>query len=399
MEKLIVIIILVFGFNLKAYCQIKNVYFYSVENKNTNDDLNTLSHFIYLDTKLKFDRFKIFHYTPAAINDTTWVNKKKEKVVYKNSKIDCDFLLKEQFLRICEANRLNENDPFTNYLLISSENKSLLEQSKQFKISEINTNSELSIQKEVNRILTESGKENVNIYIFQNSFQSSKPIFQFAKDTIVGNGLVDIGYKTSSKVKDFVFSPAEKVTNNVSAEKLSFNLKSNLILKGYYIDENGCKSNQDEISLSYVENCNCDNVREKPEILYARSPNILKKEDDEEADWDYKLIPEGPSGSLSYEFAIKNVCAEKFVVEIEDSKGKILTKQYFERNEIDERSSNPLAVNNKDMLVFLLNLDDKRNEIIPTDALFFIKIIPELQTGECIKRKYISQKVRFSKCR
>lgn len=398
MKKIILLTILFLGFNFKLESQIQNVYFYSVENKKTNDDLNTLAHFVYLDTKLKLNRFKVFHYTPTEIPDVIWENKKKQKVIYKNSKIDCDFDFKEQFLSIYEANRINEDEVFSNYLLVSSEDIANFEKNKQFKIKEINTNSELSIQKEVNKILAETSKENTNIYIIQNSFKSTKPVFQFTKDSIIGNGKVEVNYKTSTAAKEFIFNTNEKqLTKDLQKLVVEVNMDKNL--KGYYIDENGCKSNEDIVSIFFKNDCNCEKSTEKPEILYSRSPNILKKESTEDADWEYKLIPEGASGSLSYEFAIKNVCADRFIVEIKDINGGLLTKQYYELNELDERSSNPLAVNNKDLLVFLLNLDDKRNQIIPTDALFYISIIPELKNEECNKRKFTSQKVRFSKCR
>jgi hypothetical protein len=110
------------------------------------------------------------------------------------------------------------------------------------------------------------------------------------------------------------------------------------------------------------------------------------------------VIPE-QSGSLVYELPVRKICADRFIVEVKSKNGKEIFREFYEMESVDERSENQMAKDSKNLLVFSLPLDEHRNLIELADSFFYISIIPEINGEECIKRKFISVKIRFSKCR
>jgi hypothetical protein len=382
-----------------SFCQNLNLYIFSSENSKTNSSMENLAYSLYLEADLKLNNFKVFHYTPNLIDDTTWTDKKnKKKVIYKNNKLDCGLSLFNELNFLFKANSMIENDIQANYLLAPADFINKNEISNKFKIKEVNTNDGFTLQREINKIKEASGKNSCNIYCIYEGAQYTKPTFNFQKDTLYGNGEIEIKYTTSSKLRKLEWS-SNAIIKNSNSESSTLKILSNQTIKASYIDENGCKSNEDELVLVLKEDCNCQQSSGKPEILYHRSPNVLKKQADEEAEWEYKLIPEGTSGDLKYEFAIKNVCGDQFMVEIKYPNGKYLFKDVYLRDWINESSSNPLSVKNKDLLAFIIPLDDKTDEILPPNNYFYISITPITKEGECINRMTVSKKVRFSKCR
>lgn len=394
MKKILLINLLLFS--QFVFSQEFNVYQISSENRKTNQNAYNLADFLYLSSELKVSNYTVFHYTSVQLKDTVWNNKKK-KVVYKNNKIDCDFDLKDKFEKIVESNQMRVVGPMQSHLIIGSEFSQKISDIQRFIVHEIDSDSELALQRELMKIKDQSKKSNITVYIYNEKYNLIKPEISFVKDSIFGNGNIEISFKSSTLSKKVNWSSNVKFLDDDKLKPF-VNLTSNQIVTASYVDENGCVSNEDKLFLIFKEDCNCDLVKGKPEILYQKSKNIIERQDDEEADWEYKAIPE-QSGSLIYEIPVKNVCGERFLVEIKSTTGKILFTETYEREDVDERSMNPIAVKNKDIIVFILPLDELRSYIETADSYFYVSIIPEISGQECLKRKYTSLKIRFSKCR
>jgi len=384
--------------SLTSWSQEMNVYHLISENKKnpTGFPFNTAD-FIFLNGELKLTSYSIFHFTPNSIPDTTWRNKKKE-VVYKNSKMDCDFSLSSKFERLLENHDMKAVSGLKKHLIISTANLNKVSDQDRFIVHEIESDSEIEIQRVLIKIKASVAKGTChNVYIFTDKYQIVKPSLSFSKDTLVGNGDVELKFTTNSTPKKINWSSNVRLRDN-DQFKPFIQLNSNQIVSATYLDENGCVSNEDQITLVYKAACNCEANMGKPEILYHKSKNILDRNDEDDALWDYKAIPE-QSGSLAYELPVKNVCGDRFLVEIKSNTGKIVFNEYIEREDVDERSLNPIAVKNKEILVFNIPLDEYRNLIETADSYFFVSITPEFDGEECLKRKFNSVKIRFSKCR
>jgi hypothetical protein len=391
----------IFSFSLVisglSFSQEFNVYHLISENKKNSKGPNNLADFIYLNSNLKLTSYSIFHYTPYSIPDTTWKNKKKV-VNYKNSKADCDFQLSSKFEKLLENHEMKVVGDLKKHLIISSASLYKVADEGRFIVHEIEGDSELEIQREINKIMSSAiKKSNIDVYIFTDKYQSVKPTFSFTSDSITGNNEIDIKFTTSTNPKNINWSSNVKLREG-DLMRPYIMLNSNQSVKGSYIDENGCNSNEDEIKLNYKPSCNCEASMGKPEILYYKSKNIIDKSDEDEVEWDYKVIPE-QSGSLVYELPVRKICADRFIVEVKSKNGKEIFREFYEMESVDERSENQMAKDSKNLLVFSLPLDEHRNLIELADSFFYISIIPEINGEECIKRKFISVKIRFSKCR
>jgi hypothetical protein len=384
---------LIVFFQFSFFGQEMNLYFISVENKKTNTNLENLAYSLYLDADLKLNQFTIIHFTPNPIPDTSWSKKKKNEVTYRNRKINCDFDLAEKLNSIFDNYRLIEKKTYTNYLLAPSE---YIENNKietHFKVREVNTSDGFSIQREINKIKEATGKNPCNIYCLSNTYQNSKPTFKFEKDTIVGKGQHEIKYTSSSKVSKIEWGVNSNLNNN-SIEKPIINILSNQTVKAYYIDENGCKSNEDELTLIYKEDCNCNEVNSKPEILYEKSKsNLFAKSENEEADYEYKAVSDF-SGTYKYPFQLKKVCGESYNVSIKNKIGNVVYNENYLTNELDI----------VDGYLFLEIQFDQKNalligEINDPDSYYFVSITPMVNNELCYRRSFRSGSIRFSKCR
>lgn len=375
-----------------------NVYHLISENKKnpTGFPFNTAD-FIFLNGELKLTSYSIFHFTPNSIPDTTWRNKKKE-VVYKNSKMDCDFTLSSKFERLLENHDMKAVSGLKKHLIISTANLNKVSDQDRFIVHEIESDSEIEIQRVLIKIKASMAKGTChNVYIFTDKYQIVKPSFSFTKDSLVGNGDIELKFTSTSTPTKINWSSNVRLRDN-DQFKPFIQLNSNQIVSASYIDEYGCVSNGAQINLIYKAACNCEANMGKPEIQYFKSKNILEKSEEDEVEWDYKAIPE-QSGSLVYEIPVRKVCAERFLVEIKSHTGKQIFSEYYEMESVDERSENPMAKESKNILVFNLPLDEFRNLIELAESYFIISITPEIDGEECLKRKFVSTKIRFSKCR
>jgi len=383
--------------NSISWAQEINVYHLISENKkNPNGPLGTAS-LIYLNEKITLTSYSIFHYTPSSISDTI-IKVKKKLVAYKNSKTNCDFNLNSKFEKLIENHEMKVAIGLKKHLIISTANLGKIIDQDRFIIHELESDSELEIQRELNKIITTADKGSINdVYIFTDKYQVNKPSFSFANDSVIGNGEIEIKFTTTSIPKKINWSSNVKFKENDPLRPVLL-LNSTQVVLASYIDENGCSSNEDQLKFIYKAACNCEASMGKPEIQYHKSKNILDKTEEDEVEWDYKAIPE-QSGSLVYEIPVRKVCAERFIVEIKSNTGKQILREYYEMESVDERSENPLAKESKNILVFTLPLDEFRSIIETADSYFIVSITPEIDGEECQKRKFTSSKIRFSKCR
>lgn len=390
-----IIIIIIFITNV-IYSQEFNIYELVSENKRSNNNQFNLADFIYLKSDLKVTSYNISHFTVSKIQDTVWKNKKKQ-VFYKNIKINCEFNLNTKLNLLYDANQMRSSGSVKNHLIINSESLLKIDDVDRFEIHEIDTDSELAIQREINTIKSQSNKNSINIYLYIDKYSLPKPEFKFDKDSISTSGLIELKFTTSSKAKKIEWSSNVKLKDDESSTP-TITVNSNQKVTAFYIDENGCKSNQDELQIIYKVNCNCESITGKPELMYLKSKNIIEAQEEDEAEWVYKFIPE-QSGSLNYDIPVKDVCGDRFLLEVKFSSGKVLHRSYYDRSDLDARSMNKIALENKNILVFNVVLDDYRNYIEEADSFFIISIIPIVGEEECVRRKVNSPKVRFSKCR
>ena len=394
MKHLYTLLILLVSSSL--YSQEFNIFELVAENKKSNSNQFNLADFIYLKSDLKATTYNVSHFTVSKIQDTTWKIKKKE-VTYRNFKVNCEFNLSTKLNTLYESNQMRSSGDYKNHLIINSETLSKIDDNDRFIIHEIDTDSELAIQREINSIKSSSKKTNINVYVFIDKFNMSKPEFKFEKDTITSSGLVELKFTTSTKSKKIEWSSNVKFKND-DFNSPTINVNANDKVVAYYIDENGCKSNQDEITLIYKENCNCETSSGKVEFLYQKSNNIIKANEEDDANWEYKIIPE-QSGSYIYSIPIKEICGDNFILEVKSPTGNLIHEYNYSRNDVEDNTENQTLYQNKNIFVFNINLVEQSSFIIPPDSFFFITIYPVINGVQCNNRKAISRKIRFSKCR
>jgi hypothetical protein len=373
-----------------------NLFELVAENKKSNTNLLNLAETIYLTSDLKISTYTISHFTNNKIQDTILSSGKKKKVTYRNFKVNCEFSLNSKLNSLYESNQMSSSGVYKNHLIINSETLSKIDDNDRFFIHEIDTDSELAIQREINSIKSSSNKTNVNVYVFIDKFNMSKPEFKFEKDTITSSGLVELKFTTSSKSKKIEWSSNVKFKNDDFNSPI-INVTANDKVVAYYIDENGCKSNQDEITLIYKENCNCETSSGKVEFLYENSNNIIKANEKDEVNWEYKIVPD-QSGSYFFPLPIKEICGDNFILEVKSPTGNIIHKYNYSRNDVEDNFENQTINKNKNIFVFNINLSECQSLITPPDSFFLITIYPLINGEQCNKRKAISSKIRFTKC-
>lgn len=379
-----------------TFSQEFNIYELVSSNEKDNSNQKNLAHQICENSKFKITSYNVYHYSVSKIQETQWeINKKK--VVYRNFALSCEFNLSSKLNLLYESNQMRTSGLVKNHLLINSESLSKIEDVERFIVHLVNTDSEYAINEEIKSIRTETKKTNANVYLFIDRYSIPKPEFKFERDTISTSGLVEIKFSTSTKANKIDWSSNINLKDNNTNIPTVF-VTSSQKVTAYYIDENGCKSNQDELQLIYKESCSCELASGKLEILYFKSKNIIEAEDVDEAEWEYKFVPE-QSGSLNYDIPIKDVCGDEFLLEVKSQTGKVLISEKYDRSDVDARSMNNIVLENKNVLVFNVVLDDYRNYIEKADSYFIVTIIPSVNNIECTKRKVDSTKLRFSKCR
>jgi hypothetical protein len=391
-------------FNL-SFGQGVNVYFLTTDSKGTKEDLETLMRFLYFDTDLKLNGFHISHYSTLSENDTLWVNKKK-RATYHNFEWDCNFNLNEKLKAISEANKLSGVEVSKEHLLSSSETMKCLKDKKGYYLQEINVNSELAIRTKLSEIVNESGKENINIYILIDRMNGIKPIFKFESDTIVTDGKSELRFQANIPNSEIFFSNGIK--SNTNESKVVMNFSQSGKIEAFFKDENGCESNKDEVLVLLNNECNCDEINDKPKIHYKHEnfDRVNEPEDGVEVDWDYQFIPE-QSGSLIYTLLVNKVCAEAFVLEIRNVNEIVKNKKAqlplytdtYDMRDVDSRGGDPLAKMHSEILVFNFDLNAKKDEITNVDNMYYISITPIVDGVPCPERSFKSKKIKFSKCK
>ena len=387
--------LVIISLSSSLFSQEFNIFELVADSKKSNSNQFNSAGFIYLKSDIKVSTFNISHFTNFKIQDTIWKLKKKE-VSYRNFKVNCEFSLNSKLNALYESNQMSSSGDYKNHLIINSETLSKFDDNDRFIIHEIDTDSELAIQREINSIKSLSKKTNVNVYVFIDKFNMTKPEFKFEKEIITSSGIVELKYTTSTKSRKIEWSSNVKFKNEDYNSPI-INVNANDKVIAYYIDENGCKSNQDEITIIYKENCNCETSSGKVEFLYQKSNNIIKANEEDDAIWEFKIVPD-QSGSYIYPLPIKEICGDNFILEVKYPDGKIMYKYNYSRNDVEDNFENQTINQNKNIFVFNIDLFEYSSLIIPPDSFFLITIYPVINGEQCYNRKAISSKIRFSKC-
>ncbi len=370
------------------FSQSCNVNLIICDNKKTNKHIESSAHYLFLDNKTKFNNFNVIHYSNFHFEDTIWQENKK-KVKYHFSKIDCDFELKNEFKSFHQTNRLLQNESTIDFLISSEETINSLANLSSFKVITIDDFSDFILKNEIDKIRLENLKNNISIYIVSNKNTLAKPFFSFDSDTLISSDNVSLNYKTSSEIRDVVWSKNMEFVNN-DLFKPILKITKDQIVTGYYIDKNGCKSNDDQVYLKYKENCNCNEINGQPEIIISESNLIARG--NRKAIWDYQISPYNGSGHYVYRIVSNNVCSDFFLVEITDNKEILRFSKIYSRTQLTPK-------NLKDRLVFNIPMYENEELIKESNVYFNISIVPIISDDtKCFNRKYILKKIKFSKC-
>ena len=266
-------------------------------------------------------------------------------------------------------------------------------------ISTVNIESKSTdeIQNLISELTKKNKKANVDILIIHSGNNFQAPSFSFKEKSIVTNGAVKLDVVSSIQNGTVVLNLSEKQLEFKNFD-ISLKVTKDETIRGYIVDNRGCKSNVDEIQVDFEPQCDCDEIYGSPEIVFEYTGNITPK-GSRRANWDFQLSPAGGSGQYSYELALKNVCAESYYFEIFDSQNNKVNSFSRPTQKLKEDMVRRGLTQDLDYYIVKISMVEQMELISNPKEYFTIKVTPVIKNKmNCPSRMYSSKKLRFSSC-
>lgn len=394
-------LILFFVFSTKLVLSQGNATFYLIFNdsKLIGEDIKRKVNFLIENSEAKKTKFEIVHFSNKSEEYTSWqIN--KSTVNYKPTRKGCDFDICKNLSGSLSITRTDKSKLFLSDKKLNCD----------FGIESVqmsNTDESTVIDKlneEITRI--KDLKSIHTTYFFFNGDQlNSKPSLKFENDKIKvkESETIRLAPIVTGEIVDYSWSPQIGLScSNCPNPELKASESKTYTLT--VTDSSGCNSLSASINIEVEKNCLCEKDLSKVEIQFGKVPikKFEKKVSGLTAEWEWRVIS-NQSGGYVFDLVTNPNCAKKFRVKVIRKNGREIFDQIYNREDVDNRSKMPYHEKYPDKFVFRINLEDEESRKLIEDTenepYFLVEIvsIDDFQE-ECDSIKYISPKIRWTKC-
>ena len=375
------------------------IYFIFNDSKLSKEDIKRKISFVIQSSDTKKAKFEIIHYTNKVELMDSWPVG-KSKVNYKPTRITCDFDLCINISAILSITKTDKSN------LI--QNKSKIFCDLGIETTQLSNTDESTIIDKLNQEILRLSKEKSvqsTYFLFNNEESALKPSLTFnpSKILVKQSESIKLSPIITGDFSDYTWTPVSGLScsNCKNPEVSAFaSTKYTLTAK----DSSGCNILSATIDVEVEKNCDCNKGVEKVEIQFGKLPikKFEKKQSAAIAEWDWKIIS-NQSGGYVFDVVTNPNCAKKFRVKVLRSNGGVMFDQYYNKEDVDNRSRNPYHEKFPDKFVFRIDLSDDLSygyiEDVEHEPYFVIEIVSIDDFGnECDYSKYISPKIRPTKC-
>lgn len=392
-------LISVFFINYLIGQQNSTVYLIFNDSELTYQDLNRKVNFLIDNSNASKMNFEIIHFSTNSESLKSWKHK-KNNLSYKPSLSDCSFNLCQSVASIFNATRTTESQIFLSDKSLKCE---FGIPTVQMPNKDESTISE-KLKSEFSRI--KSLKTNQNIYfIFSSERLLNTPKFNFDQPdiTIKDGQSIELKPELSGSFKTFEWSPKINLSCSDCQNPIA-SPKETTVYTLTAIDSSGCHSVSKSIEVKVEKSCFCEREIGQIEIQFGKLPiqKFEKKNPALTAEWDWRIIS-NQSGLYVFDLITNSGCAKKFRLKVKTASEEVIYDEIYLAEDVDKRSNMPYHNKYPENFVFRVDLSDyhiiKRIEDVENIPFFTVEIIPfDDNDQECLSRKYVSPKLRPTKC-
>lgn len=378
------------------------------DSNNDKSYYNSLSDLVYLKTKKKIKNFKIHHYSKQKDEESSIWGKRKRKVDYKPFNKSCDFSFCTSVQILIANYQSKENLIYTNTLASECDYTNFTSdiQVKEKLMDIANLNS--IIEKNYDEI---THKDDRTLFIIYNDPNEDRrlltndmlPEYNFSQ-----NELIKLSPALSDEVEFVKWSGSEGI-NCDSCKSINYiaDRSHQLVLELW--DKEKCNhevikiditvdnSEKNRTKVSHIGNnskclCSSSNIKQIKDV-FGKINHPKYTDDIMKGDW--KILSRESGGSV-FDFITVPSCFPKYIVEIYDSNNKLVWKEIYDIDEVNEKSRNDLHRLYQNKFIFVLSLYEIKRLISRAEPLI-IEITPVDENNKNCD-KYRSPELIFSKC-
>jgi hypothetical protein len=367
-----------------------NVDYYLVDTSKIKSDLISIAKSFEAQKEFSNVNLNFKLYSKLDYKDSLWSTKKRQVKLFFD-KVGCDYSIN---------NSLKENDDLLlrfngqgkNILICNKSTYNLLNLDISFELQNLSMKSDLQLIEKIKEILKEKRKTDLNILILQNDFNYKQPRINLGIKKIESDGKTPqfITYNTSSAVSKLILGNGLTMKNNSTLSVIS---NQDNISTVSYIDDLGCNSNIDTVTIKLSQSCECDYEFGKVSISkkYLNTMKIVENKD-LRVDYKWKISPQ-QNGSSAYCLIINDGCfdALELTFESSDHKSELSNKVItIDKSEMTNHTD-PSAWQ------FCFDLSSDYDHIKNPKLYTLVKISPIVKNEVCANRS-VSEKIKFSSC-
>lgn len=367
-----------------------NVCFFFNGSKINSSDINRMMNFIYLENNIKLNSVKVIHITKDNESKMTWINKKKS-VEYNPSKYYCGFDVCQSINSIYSYIKQDKN------ILYNCQSKSPCKLNDiDLEIRSLNSKSESIIIEKIkegistNKVLKK--KQSIFFYI-EELEDFPKLDINFMSQAIVFNegGVNTIESNISGNATSISWEPKQGL-DCYDCFTPKFIGQTNVTYLVEIKDSVNCQTVSKEVNVSFEKSCLCEGEISQTEILFDQADRkYYSRSKDLESDWKWQITA-NQSGGYMFDLFCNSNCTRKFKVVILDPSGKRIKTQFLDLNDENDRKPRKNEVLRIDL--------GSVSELLPNGKFYCVVEITPIDNNdlECESKKYISPKIRFTKC-
>lgn len=365
----------------------------------------SLSEMVFFNSKRKIKDFTIHHFSDDVDNKVISWNNGKKKVIYRPFQKSCDFSFCSSVRTLIVNHHSDENHALFN------DESSECDFSDLFNSSKVKNNIldpiylNTYIEKHYDEI---THKDNRTLFIiFNNPKEGSLMKVSNLLDEyrLTKGEEIIIEPVFSTDIKKVEWSGYENLTC-ITCDTIKYSPEYSHVLELKVSRDKKCKELTKRINIVVEENSakTSDEIDNNKCVCNSPKLNSIKdvfgsishpKYTDKISLGDWKILSR-ESGGYVFDFITEPSCAPQYIVEIFDSKDKLIWKELYELDEVNINSRNDLQKLYPDKFIFVLSLYDIINQIKRSEALN-LKITPlDENKQDCLP--YVSPKLIFSKC-
>lgn len=387
-------------FTQLVYCQTAHTfYFIFNDSKLSKADITRKMNFLIQNSISRKVNFEILHFTEKQETIYNW-STNKCIVKYKPTKVGCEFqicanlspifsLSKTEKSKLFFTDRKVECDTGIETIILSNKDESTI-------IEKLND--------EVDQLKKIKSPQSI-YFLFNSETRTNKPSLNFKSEKIIlkESEKINLSPIITGDLVEFSWLPQTGLScTDCPNPELKATETNKYVVSAK--DSSGCFTLKASIDVEVEKNCICSKVLDKVEIQFGKLPikKFEMKTPGIKADWDWRIIS-NQSGGYVFDVVTNSSCAKKYRVKVLRYNGGVIFDQFYNREDVDSRSKNPYHERFPDKFVFRIDLSDdvsyKLIENTENEPYFVIEISSIDDYGdECIEKKYISPKIRPTKC-